>query len=574
MSTTPRTMTGGEAMVEVLKAEGVEYVFGLPGGHTLGFYDALARAEEITHILVRHEQVASNMAAAYAQLTGNVGVCCATAGPGATNLVTGIAEAYIGAQPVVAITGRGNTNTTHRGASQEIQQQLLFAPITKWAVRVDRADLLPSVMQRAFTIARAGKPGPVLVDVPRDLQSQMIEFGPYQALGKTPRVRADRALVVQVAERLLAAARPIVIAGGGAVAAEATPELVRLAELMALPVLTTLSGRGSFPDDHPLAAGGLGMHRNDISKKLLNEADFVLGLGCRFEEMESNWTPAYLPAAGACYVQVDVDATELGKAVMPTIAVVSDAKLLLEDLAEVLRQKLPSGAGADFAKQPRVLDLVARKRELEATVVRSAASDEVPVSPVRVMREIREVFGPDATGGVDIGMLTQGLGVFPYFKVRLPRSLIVCMSFYAMGYASSAIPVAKLVYPDRPAVAMCGDGTFFMIMNVLPVALEYRLGATWCVFNNHSYGSIKRIQELKYGGRSIGTSFGVEPDIPRLAEACGCRGERVEHPDEIRPALERAFAANQEGIPAVIDFWVADTWPDACTEYITSRPGK
>ena len=574
MMAASRTMTGGEAMVEVLKAEGVEYVFGLPGGHTLGFYDALAQAREITHVLVRHEQVASNMAAAYAQLTGNVGVCCATAGPGATNLVTGIAEAFIGALPVVAITGRGNTSTTHRGASQEIPQQILFAPITKWAVRVDRADLLPSVMQRAFTIARSGKPGPVLVDVPRDLQSQMIEFAPYTAMGKSPKVRADRALIQEVADRLMVSERPIAIAGGGAVAADATPELLQLAELMAMPVLTTLSGRGSFPDDHVLAAGGLGMHRNEVSKKLLNEADFVLGLGCRFEEMESNWTPGYLPAPAACYVQVDLDPAEIGKAIVPTIGMVGDVKLVLEDLVGAVGQRQAADLRADIHSHPRVADMVAGRQRLQESLKKSIASDEVPVNPVRVMHEIREVFGRDATGGVDIGMLTQGLGVFPYFKVQNPRSLIVCTSFYAMGYASSSIPVGKLVYPDRPAVAMCGDGTFFMIMNVLPVALEYRLGATWCVFNNHSYGSIKRIQELKYGGRSVGTSFGAEPDIPLLAEACGCRGERVERPEDIRPALMRAFEANEGGIPAVIDFWVADTWPEACTEYITSRPGK
>ncbi len=249
-------ITGGQVVVEILKAEGVRFVFGIPGGHTLPIYDGIYQTPQIRHILVRHEQSAGNMAAGYAQLTGEPGICCVTAGPGATNVVSSIAEAYMGCLPVIILAGRGPTRTTYRGASQEVPQEKIFAPITKWAVRVDRADMIEDVMRRAFTVARSGKPGPVLVDFPRDLLVQTVEFKDYVPVGRPPLPRGDKGTVKQAVSRLLKSTRPIVIAGGGTVASGAFKELKEFAETLALPVLTSLSGRGSLPDDHALATGG------------------------------------------------------------------------------------------------------------------------------------------------------------------------------------------------------------------------------------------------------------------------------------------------------------------------------
>ena len=294
------TMSGGHAVVEILKAEGVKAFFGLPGSHTLDIYDGLYQnRDSIRNILVRHEQVAANMASAYANITGEPGICCATAGPGATNLVSGIAEAFCGALPVIALTGRAPIASTIRGAAQEVPQEKIFAPITKWSVRVEKAEMIPEIMRQAFTVARTGKPGPVLVDFRWDMLRQPIDFGGYVPVGKPPRMRGDSAVIKAAVEELLRAKKPIIVAGGGTVMSGAFEELRRFAEMFALPVLTTLSGRGSFPDDHPLGCGGLGMHRNMLSKKLLNEADFVLGLGCRFEQYETNWKPGYIPPAEA-----------------------------------------------------------------------------------------------------------------------------------------------------------------------------------------------------------------------------------------------------------------------------------
>ena len=347
------TVTVGRFVVDALREEGVRFVFGLPGGHVLGVYDALYDTPEIRHVLVRHEQQAASLAAAHAQLTGRPGVCLVTAGPGCTNLLSGIAEAYVGSLPIIVLAGRAATTTALRGAAQEVATDRIFAPVTKWSVRVDRADLVPEVLHQAFTLARSGRPGPVLVDLPRDIVDAEIEHTTYQAAGPPPRPAADEALVARAADALAGATRPLLVAGGGTVASGAFTELRGLAELLAAPVLTTLAGRGSIPDDHPLSAGGLGTHRNPISKRLLAEADVVLGLGCRFEEMETNWRPGAVPSPAACYVQVDIEPGEIGRSVPASIGLVGDVGAVLTRLTALLRDREVGLSEGAYAEHPR-----------------------------------------------------------------------------------------------------------------------------------------------------------------------------------------------------------------------------
>lgn len=560
-------INAGRAIVDVLKAEGVKAVFGIPGGHTLPIYDALYDTPGIRHILVRHEQVAANMAAAYAQLTGEVGVCCATAGPGATNLVSGIAEAFVGALPIVILAGRGPAAWAHKGASQEVAQEQIFRPITKWAIRVDRGDILIDVLRQAFTVARSGKPGPVLVDMPRDIIWQDIEFAGYRAVGRPSRPRGDPQATGAAAQALAAARRPLLIAGGGVVASGAFGQLRQLAERLGAPVITTLAGRGSLPDDHPLAAGGLGHHRTWLTKRLLPEADVVLGIGCRFEDQETNWRASYVPDPQACYIQVDIDPNEIGHSVVPQIGVVGDAAAVLTDIAERVGARAATGSPGAWLQQ-----FAADKARLEAEAREMAASDQRPIHPLRVLREAREVFTREACVAIDVGVLAQGMGgAYPYFKVFEPRSCIVPSSFYGMGFASSGLPVAKLVYPDRPALSFVGDGSFQMISNVLPAAAENALPVTWCILDDGGLGSIWDAQKNAFRGRIIATQFEVRPDFARIGEACGCHGEKVEDPAQITAALQRALEANRRGQPAVIDFIVARERLSGSIEFFAKR---
>jgi len=564
------TMSAGQAIVQVLKAEGVKAVFGIPGGHTLPIYDALYDTPEIRHILVRHEQVAASMAAGYAQLTGEPGICCATAGPGATNLVSGIAEAFVGALPIIILAGRGATATTHRGASQEIAQTELFRPITKWAVRIDRADLIVDCLRQAFTIARAGKPGPVLLDIPRDILAQQVHLDSYTPVGPPPRTRANPDVLRAASKALLSAKNPLIVAGGGAIASGAAGEVRQLAEALGAPVITTLAGRGSLADDHPLAAGGIGHHRTWLTAKLLPEADVVLGLGARFEEQETNWRPTFVPDAGACYVQVDIDPAEIGRSLVPRIGIVGDVKLVLQDLLELIAGA--AGPQTKAAARARLQALERDKKKLEAEVRRMAASSQRPLHPLRILSEVRAAFPRETTVAIDVGVLAQGMGgAFPYFKVYEPRTLIVPSSFYGMGFSGSALPVAKLVYPHRPAVGFIGDGSFQMIMNVLPTAAECALPVTWCVLNDQALGSIWDGQRAQFGNRTIATTFAVQPDFATIARACQCHGEKVEDPAEIRPALERAREANAQGKPAVLDFIVAKERVSGSVEFFAKR---
>jgi acetolactate synthase-1/2/3 large subunit len=553
----PREMTAGRAVVQVLKAEGVRAIYGLPGGHVLPIYDALYDAAEISHFLVRHEQAAASMAAAYAQLTGELAVCLVTAGPGATNLVTNVAEAYVGALPMVILAGRGGTNTTYRGASQEVDTDQIFRPITKWAERVDRADLIPAALHEAFAIARNGKPGPVYLDLPRDILGEKIKFGRYVPAGPRACPRGEPESIRAAVALLLDAANPLIVAGGGTIASGASEALQALAEALSAPVITTLSGRGAIDDDHPLSVGGLGAHRNPLSKRLLVEADVILSLGARFEEMETNWQPAALPAPAARIIQVDIDPVEIGRSVPAELAIIGDIRAVAEDLLAAIRARDPDRT-RPFQPNALTQGYAVELRRIADEIAKQAASRQRPIHPLRVIRAARQALPRQATIAIDVGCLTQHMvGSLPLFPVHLPRSLIVPSSFYGMGFAGSALPVARQVYPDRPAVGFVGDGSFQMMMHVLPMAAEYRLGVTWCVLNDRALGSIRDAQEFALDNRIIDTDFGVQPDFAKIAEACGCYGELVTDPAAVDGAIARALAANQKGVPAVLDFIVA-----------------
>lgn len=549
-----KDMDAGQAIVEVFKAEGVKTVFGLPGGHVLKVYDGLYKTPEIEHVLVRHEQHAASMAAAYAQLSGEPGVCVVTAGPGATNLVTGLAEAWTGSWPVVVIAGRAPTLLCHKGANQEVDTHLVFRPVTKWTARVDRPELVVDLVRRAFLVARSGRPGPVVLDVPPDVLAAEVDFDPtaYIPVGKPQRIRAAAEPIAAAAAALARAERPLIVAGGGAVASDASEALVRLAERLAAPVVTTLSGRGSIPDSHPLSAGGLGGHRNDLSKRLLAEADVVFSLGARWEQMECNWTPAFRPTPDAIFIQADILAEAIGYAMPPQIGVVGDARLICEDLLTAI------GAGQPTRPLDIVCDEVSRHiAHIRKAADAVAAGEEGKISALHVIRAAERVFPADRIVGFDVGFMAQQMaGGFPLAHTAGPRTVISPSSFYCMGFVAAAMPAARIVYPDRPALCFVGDGSWQMVMNVLPTTVEHKLPVTWVVLNDMGLGSIYDIQKYNYGDRILGTEFCFAPDFAKIAEACGCYGEQIRSPGEVEAALGRALAANAQGRAAVLDFLV------------------
>lgn len=363
----------------------------------------------------------------------------------------------------------------------------------------------------------------------------------------------------------------MLIAGGGVLASGASTALVRLADQLLSPVLTSLAGRGSIPEDHPLAAGGLGAHRNRISKQLLAESDVIVGIGTRFEEMETNWQPSAIPPADATYVQIDIDPTELGRSVPADIGLAGDARTVLEQLQVELgsRSSLPAPGARE-----RVAQLAEGVSALDAEAETLASRSGSCIHPAQVIRLARRVFPRDPILGVDVGVSTQQVGgAFPFFRVYEPRSTVVPSSFYGMGFVTAALPAAKLVHPARPALCFTGDGSFQMVSGILQVAAEYRLGVTWCVLNDQGLGSIWDIQDHAFQDRIIDTVFTVQPDMAGLARASGCYGERVEVAEDVGPALARALKANREGAPAVVDIRVSrERMSQTIEHYVNTYP--
>ena len=550
-------MLAGHAIVEVLKAENVKAVFGLPGGHVLGIYDALYDTPSIKNYLVRHEFTAAAMAAAYFQLTGELAVCLVTAGPGATNLLTAVTEAYVGSVPMVILAGRGATDTVFRGASQEVDTNLIFGPVTKLALRVDRADLLVPALRQAFQAARSGKPGPAIIDIPRDLLTHKVNFSVYIPVGLPARISTQDDTLKALAAALHTAKNPIINAGGGCVGSDAGALVTTPAEQLAIPVLTSLSGRGIIADDHPLSAGGMGAHRNALSKCLFAEADVVLGLGTRFEEMETNWRPGFVPSPGACYIQVDIDPTELGRSIPANIGIVGDIRTVIEALLpRIADVALPRGS---FLTHPRTLNIKDNLGKIEAEY--SEMPKTLPsglLHPLNVIRRARAIFPREATTAFDVGCLAQhmagGKAVFPVYQ---QRSVVSPSSFYGMGYVASGVLAGPIARPDKPALCFVGDGSFQMVLPILPVATHYKLGVTWCVLNDGALGSIRDIQEFGMKNRVIDTDFAYQPDFAAIAAGCGCLGVTVRHENEIDTALQAALEANRRGQAAVLDVHVS-----------------
>jgi acetolactate synthase-1/2/3 large subunit len=542
-------MNAWQSVVAALKAESVKYVFGLPGGDL--FYDALYDAPEIETVLVREESAGPFMAMGFARLAGKPGVCYGSSGPGVTNLISGVLEAYSACLPVIVIGSSSQRSNAGMGAFQEADQMSLLRPVTKWCDRVTEPERTSWIMRRAFSLAANGKPGPVYIDIPKDVGARNATIPDYVPAEYPLRCTADPEAVERAVKLLIEAERPLIVAGGGAVGSRAFEEVKGLAELLGIPVMTTPCGRGILPEDHPLALGQVGLYFTELGERAYDEADLLVTLGSRNEDFQSG-QQRFFPR-GARYIQVDIDPEEIGRNWIPDIALLGDIKLVVRDLIERLQK-----AGMSEENTERVRHFAEQKRAFEERVSAECVKDEVPIKTKRVVWEMNEVFGGETILVNENGSQDLWSYYWPYYKVLATNACVAPGEQTCMGGGCAAAIGAKLAMPSRDVVCPTGDGAFQMFMKELPTAVQHHAPVTYVVLNNRALGWV-RFSQRKRGERFIATEFEVQPDFVKIAHASGCFGERVERPEEIRPALERALNVTRGGTPAVVEF-VVDGW--------------
>lgn len=539
-----------QAAVEALKSEKIKYVFGLPGGEQ--FYDALALNPDVKPVLVREESSGVFMAMGYAQMTGTAGVCFGSSGPGVANLVPGLMEARAACVPIVAIASASDEARAGMGAFQEVDQISIVRPITRWAERITQPQRVPWAMRRAFSLACNGKPGPVFIEIPKDIGTQTADIPDYVPAEYPIRSAGDPARIEAAAELLLKAQKPLLIAGGGALSAGASCKVKELAELLSIPVMTTPSGRGIIEESHPLAFGVVGLYFSKIGEQVYSEADVLITIGSRNEDFQSG-CQQFFPD-GAKYIQVDIDPDEIGRNWIPDVAVVGDANLVLCDLIEVLKAQTKEAENLS----PRAEALIAAKEQYDAEVAAECLTDAVPIKTKRVVQTLNDVYGENTILVNENGSQDLWSYYFPYYKVLDVNGCVAPGEQTCMGFGIAAAIGAKLGQPDKKVVCTTGDGAFQMFMKELPTAVQYHAPVTYVVLNNFSLGWVKFGQQRR-GSQFTGVDFEAQPDFVKIAEANQCYGERVENPADIRPALERAKQATQNGTPAVVEF-IVDGW--------------
>jgi acetolactate synthase-1/2/3 large subunit len=538
-------LSGGQSVIKSLKQGGVHYVFGIPGGVILPLYDALYEESQPTHILVRHEETAAFMADAYARVTGKPQVCLGTMGPGAVNLLIGVACAYSDSIPLLAITGNVGTAYEGRGLQQETDHVSIFTPITKWSTKVTRTDRIPEIMRKAFRMATLGRPGPVLLDFPIDILTQDAEMKPMQPLNMPPvmgNLPGDPDQINIAARLMVSADRPIILAGGGVISANASNQLTKLAESLKVPVVTSYNGRGSIPEDHPMFLGRAGSGAPKLFDKIIREADVVFAIGYRFTDVSTNnWN---FPSAEAMIIQVDIDPYEIGRIFPVEAGIIGDAQTVLKKLLELVH--LHTGTNQNRKDWMRITFQL--KNQWEQQMAKKMASSEIPIKPHRVMKELRDGLARDAIIATTAG--NNKMFAASLFKIFEPRTWIHSGGSTPMGAAFCHALGAQLAAPHRQVVAVCGDGGFQMVCQDLITAVENNLPVITCILNDHSLGLIRYQQKKQYEGRIFATEFQQFPDFVMLAEAFGAAGIRVEKPADITPALKQALKLD---CPVVLD---------------------
>lgn len=558
-------LTGAQSLVRALEYAEVDTIFGIPGGAILPAYDPLFDSEKIRHILVRHEQGAGHAAQGYAMVTGKVGVCMATSGPGATNLVTAIADAHMDSVPIVAITGQVPSGAIGSDAFQEADIRGITMPITKHSFLVTDPDEIPLVIAEAFHIAGTGRPGPVLVDIAKDaLQAKTTFTWPTELAlpGYRPTTRPHGKQVREAARLIAAAERPVLYVGGGVIKAEASAELKVLAEMTQIPVVTTLMARGAFPDSHELHLGMPGMHGTVAAVAALQKSDLLISLGARFDDRVTGHLPSFAPLAKI--IHADIDPAEISKNRAADVPIVGDCREVIADLISTLqKQASEDGVEGDFAAWK------AQMLGIKAKYPVGYDKPEKGLAPQTVIERISAIAGPEATYTAGVGQ--HQMWAAHYIDFERPRQWLNSGGAGTMGYALPAAMGAQVGLPGTVVWAIDGDGCFQMTNQELATCAIEGIPIKVAVINNSSLGMVRQWQTLLYEGRYSNTdlntgpeSIGARriPDFLKLAEAYGCVGLRCETEEDLDATIEKAMAITDR--PVVIDFVVerdAMVWP-------------
>jgi acetolactate synthase-1/2/3 large subunit len=532
-------LTGGQIVCESLLREGVEVIFGLPGGAILPLYQTMSSYPQLRHILCRHEEGASMAADGYARATGKVGVCMATSGPGATNLVTGIATAQMDSVPMVAITGQVGRAAIGKDAFQEVDVTGITLPVTKHNYLVMRAEDIAVAIKEAFYIASTGRPGVVLVDIPKDVFTEVAEFVYPETVdlpGYKPVLDGDPSQITKAAKFINEAKRPLILAGHGVIISGAFDELAELAEKAQIPVETTLLGRSAFPDDHVLFTGMPGMHGLAYASLAIDEADLVIGLGMRFDDRITGDTSGF--ATNAKIIHVDVDPAEIDKNVSTDVPIVGD-------LARVLRELNPS---VESATHP---EWIKRLEELKANHPSLHIRETDKLLPQQVVRDLCEVTEGKAIVVTGVGQ--HQMWAAQHYACKVANSFITSGGLGSMGFEVPAAMGAQVGQPDRVVWSIAGDGGFQMTMSELATIVENNLPVKFAIFNNGFLGMVRQWQDLFYKKDYFSTHYTRNPDFVKLAEAFGIHGIRVTERSQSKDAIREAMS--HPG-PVLVDFMV------------------
>lgn len=540
--------TGAEIFVESLKQEGVKVVFGIPGGVVLKIFDVLHQQKDVEVILTRHEQGAAHMAEGYAKATGRAGVVLVTSGPGMTNIVTGLADAYMDSVPLVAFTGQVSTSLIGNDAFQEADNVGISRPCTKHNVLVKDVNDLARTIKEAFYIATTGRPGPVLVDIPKDVSTNKIEFkypDRVSLRGYNPTYEGNKHQIKQAAEEIMKARKPVIYVGGGALFSDAADEILELAEITQIHVTMTLMGLSSFPGAHALSMGMLGMHGGYWSNMAMHHADLLIAVGARFDDRVTGKLSDFCP--GARVIHIDIDPTSIKKNVQTHIPIVGDVRTVLRQLNVLLRSM--DGNQKDLKEQRR--PWWNQIEEWKRAHPLRYQQDEKVTKPQYVIDKLFEMTKHDGIVATDVGQ--HQMWAAQYFKGTKPRTFITSGGLGTMGFGFPAALGAQKAYPDKLVMCITSEGSFQMNLQELAVAAEYKLPVKIVLLNNGFHGMVRQWQDLFYEGRYASSYLGKIPDFVKLADAYGICGLRALKPAEVEPVIREGL--KHKG-PVLMDFHV------------------